>query len=388
VSIELIAALLTGAAAIIAFLLAYKKEDKGPRRLLLAVGFVFASGAGLLTLEEAHRKAAMESLPQELEREWVELLETPVIAVEFEMLAPDGWVTPSLIEVADGVRFHSDAKPLFAARKDFPKGEVNFGALFQPQNLLKGSRIGEPIATGKTKTAGDTRTLEEFKTFECVASDVTADTAASWDERKFKGVCSVAVRVKALDKIYLRTIGELRNVRMTVTTSLNAQCIGPCKIGPLASVKLLMRAGDGVQPIMIEISPALLLTRPSSLSETTRTATYEIGGRPLLELAKSRFMQSPRYRERERFQFTKGLLSELIRKTTTTTERRELLDIVWTTNPSPDEASLYRSMSPEKRAGSEIMRGPEWCGFGKESVCWHRFLIMGPSVPRSVESKQ
>jgi hypothetical protein len=61
---------------------------------------------------------------------WVELLETPVVAVEFEMLAPDGWITPSLIEVADGVRFHIDGKPLLQPEKIFREERLTLGGYF------------------------------------------------------------------------------------------------------------------------------------------------------------------------------------------------------------------------------------------------------------------
>src|SRR6185295_5436050 len=258
-----------------------------------------------------------------------------------------------------------------------------------PDNLLKGGRVGSAVATIVSSESDKKRTIESINRFACVASNsnvIQMRSKLDW-KRELEGVCSAAVSIKpSSDHVLLRSIGDFPKVRVAVKTVDDLKCLGPCENGPLISVRLLLRAGDPVLPIMVEISPSLLLPNPSQVSNATHTLTYEISGRAVLDLAKSHFMQSAGYREHEHFLFTKGLVDAVLRKLTTRTATFTFIDVVWTTSSSPDQTTILGAISPDKRGGAEVIRASEWCGFGQRSVCWHRFLVVVPahrSLPKT-----
>jgi hypothetical protein len=130
---------------------------------------------------------------------------------------------------------------------------------------------------------------------------------------------------------------------------------------------------------MIEISPFVLRPQPSAISQQEHKVTFELSGVTLLDLAKSHFLQSFGYFNQESFPLTKGAFHALYRWLTTDSMTVKVIDMVWTTNPSPDYETLQGAIPPEKRKSAFAVRSREWCGFGDRGVCWHRFAMFEPT---------
>lgn len=390
-NIEIAAFLFSGLCAAIVGYLTYSQESSPKRRLYILATLLLAALTGLLGLEVAVRKSKTETLPQELEREWLRLQDTQIMAVEVEALAPDGILSPGLLELARGVRFKISDVGLNSSSDGSAHGEIDFATALSARNLRDGARLGYVLATIKYSDHDSRRTIESIEKVNCISSQSNSARLrdGSVTEKDLGGVCSVAVRFQPSDgDVLLSSVAASPNVVMTLTIPETTTCLGNCEPWAMFSVKAVLRHGMPFWPTMIELSPALLSSGTSSRSEAMRTVTFEMSGKTLMELAKSYYLQTSGYRDRDRFAFTKGLLTAIWRRVSTRTEEGNFIDIVWTTDPDTNREHLLEAIPIELRSRARISRIPEWCGFGdlmnkEESsrltdgqLCWHRFFIL------------
>ncbi len=152
------------------------------------------------------------------------------------------------------------------------------------------------------------------------------------------------------------------------------------------SVKAVLNSTDLFET-MIELSPQALRGFASASSADGQTQEYSLTGPRLLEVARSQFVENFGNRDRDHFAFTKGLVTYLLKRYTTRSEAKALNAVVWTTHPDVDEEHLVDFMPEAERPAAEVLRGPEWCGFGDigggpaksdTQLCWYRFAVMTP----------
>ena len=388
-TLELASFFIGGITTLISAYLAYSAETIRKRRLLILTTLALAGVAGLCGWEAYVRKTSTETLAQEVEREWLILQDTPVLAVEVEALAPDGILDPGIVELAKGVRFNISGVALNPASDHSPPGEIDFAKVLSAKNLLNGARLGYPLADISYRENDGERTIEKVKQINCISSQSTsAQLRKDGAPERLSGLCSAAVRFPpAAHDVRLKALATSSRVAMTITLPEKARCLGRCDPPAMFSVKAILQHGEQQWPTMIELSPSLMRNFPTSSSEATHTTTFEMSGKSLMELAKSHYLQTFGHRERDHFAFTKGLVTEIMMKLFTRAATLKLVDVVWTTDPNTSEEHLANAIPSEWRSRVEVFNGQEWCGFGdlmkKErkdgQLCWYRFFMMAPA---------
>lgn len=374
-STELVTMLCAGAAAVVGFVVAWheKKQEKKSRVALILTS-VLGVTAFVAGLEEYSRRSSMETLQAELERQWVVLLETQVQAVEFELLSADGLLTEGLLGLAKATRLQVPRNAFGEA--DPESGVIEFEQIFSPDELSRRGRVGINVSQVRTSTEGGKKTIEKFDRADCMASrsiTVAELTPAAGDI--LRHACSMMVSFAPSNaRLKLADIVSWPLVSLTQKVTKDAKCLGVCKYPMLISVRLALSGKNLVQEL-IEISPAVLMKGPNRVSEREQSVTFELSGKALADLAHSYFLESYGYVQRDSFVLTKGMIHALYRKVTTKQTMGDLIDIVWTTDPSPDEATLVSAVPKEFQHKVVPIQLKDWCGFGDRDVCWHRFSM-------------
>ena len=387
-SIELMTAICAAVIAMLGFFLAKKQEPESKaRRIGTSVCLLFGLVSILAGYEAAYRKNSMDSLAKKLDRDWIVLNDSPIEAIEFEIISPDGLVSPGLLHFAQNVTLEIPGVDLGPAIPHTTSGPIDFSQLFTIPNISDHGRVGITVARVTTSEKDNQKTIEKFQTVECMASRfITAETLRGPDLNRTLGdVCSAAVTVKLQSNaLKLSAIATWPKISMSMIIPERAHCIGICKDPILVSMKLVfaqgVNYGEFFIPTMIEVSPFILRPQPSAISDSEHKLTFDLSGSALLDLAKSYFLESYGYREKTSFAFTMGVLNELYssisKNTVVTSSSREM---VFSTNASPDEFMLSQAIPPEKRDAAIPMRLQEWCGFGDHGICWYRFAIFQPA---------
>jgi hypothetical protein len=236
VSIEILGMICTASIAAIGFYLGYTQGAKTRRRITMVVGFLFAIVSGLLVVEEYVRRTSMATLTQKLERDWIVLKDTPVDAIQFEIMSADGILDPGLLHYAQNVHLDILGVDFGFAVQHTAKNSIDFSHIFTVANLSERGRIGITVAKVKTSENRNKKTIERFRRVDCIASQfITAEILSRGDaNRALSNACSATVTITPPnDAIRLGTIADWPKVSMTVVMPEQSRCIGICKNPPL-----------------------------------------------------------------------------------------------------------------------------------------------------------
>ena len=304
-SIELVIMLCAGVGAIIQFFVSYREKKKeGKGRAALIFGLLLGAIAGVAGVENHWRTSKIATVSGELEREWVILGDTRIEKIEIEMVSPDGVILDSLFSYARKTQLRIQAGVLpHPYGKD---GKLSLSQVFTAENLVKRGRLGINVSQVRmSRESGQTKAIKKFERVDCLSSAfITGDVNPKGDSGN--AICSVTVALPlSSSQLRLKDIEMWQTVSVSQVIPADAKCLGVCKHPLLISVRLLLQGGENFTQTMIEISPSVLMTRPSTVSESSHAVTYELTGKALLELAKSYYLESYGYRKRESFALTK-----------------------------------------------------------------------------------
>jgi hypothetical protein len=386
-SIELTTATCAIFGALLSFLLAKKEEKESKlRRLGTVTGTILILVGILAGVEDAHRRIKLAEEAQKLERDWIVIRDSPIEAVEFEILSPHGMISPGVLNLVDKIDFHVRGGSFGPSVPLNASGSVDLPLIFSKENLISQGRLGVNVSEVVTSREGDQKTIDKINSLDCLASKFIT-TEEFKNAVGPKSSCDAAVTIPVSDgSIRLSSIASWPTISMSLVIPEGTKCLGPCK-DIFVSVKVVFYEGfhqeDGL-PLMIEISPLLLRTQPSAISDEEHRITASLSGSALIDLAKSYFSNSYGYREQDSFAFTMGAINHLYRWGTQRTSRIVgIPEVVWTTSPSPAEKYLREAIAPERRPAIFPLRSQEWCGFGNDKACWYRFVVFGSPTPQS-----
>lgn len=370
-TIEIAGMICTAIVATIGFILAYKKEERKGRRIALAIGFIFTIISGWLGVEGYFRHKSIDIDADKLQHDWLVLKDSPVTRIEFEVTSRDGMLIPSLIHYARSIQVEIPKVFLGPSLQASPDSPIFFSKVFTDENVAERGRLGVASIKMSTEENGDRRTIKTIHKMDCTASHFITNTILSQQKAgQSVDYCSVSVDIDPLgDTFRLGTIASWPRISMVLVAPKGSKCIGLCQKPLLVSIRLVLRDGYSV-----EISPSILRQWPSPMSK--EELTFELSGDTLLELAKSNFLKSFGYSDTESFLITKGAIAELYRWGTKKSSLGTIVDTVWTTDSSPDDAKLREAISPEYRESTRILRAKESCGFGEAGFCWYRFIFL------------
>jgi hypothetical protein len=372
-SIELMGITVSLIIALIGTYSAYKKESKRGQRFGVVIAAVFTIVGAFIGYEQYVRTKSMAAFAQEVDRKWDALQDAYVEAIEFEMVLPDGQVhLPALLDNAQGVRFQVDGVDFHLGVEDAGQNAIELSRIISMDNLSRNGRLG--IVEFNVALSKDEKTIEKIKEADCFASKfitqhILAQRANNQTEDE---VCSATVIFPVpANTLRLKTVFGSPKISLTSNDPKKLSCLGICKEGLVVSIKLLFRDVGPMSRTAIEVSPFLYLAEPSIVNEQSKTVDYELSGDSISKLARSHFLQSFGYRNQDHFPITQGAIDYLLRTFTTRKATMELVDVTWTTDPSPSKESLSNTVAPEKRASLTPIRVGEWCGFGNLTFCWY-----------------
>jgi len=101
-------------------------------------------------------------------------------------------------------------------------------------------------------------------------------------------------------------------------------------------------------------------------------------------LSKSHFQKSYGYNERSSFAFTKGLIHAAYVSATQSDLQLLRVDVIRTTDPSPDHEILLGAVEPGERENIEIFQSSAWCAFRDSEICWHSYYAF-KELPEHLE---
>ncbi len=374
-SIEIVVMVFASIGAVVDFVVAYREKKKDGKALLPGiVCFVCTVVAGTAGLEEYWRRESMETLPAQLEREWTILKDTAVLGIELEVMSPDGLLTDGLLAYAKDVRLELPANALGAG--PLQDGQLPFAQWLTIEQLKEHGRVGINVSKVQTREVDQKKSIEKFDRADCIASRFITRSELEDARDALQRACSAMVVVPLPEgTLRLGDIEKWPRVAVTERISREAKCLGVCEDPFIVSVRLALASGSNLAQDLIEISPSVLEQHATRSSDNDQILTFERSGQTILELAHSFFIESYGNRQRESFAFTRGLIHSLYQRSTTQTQTARLLDIVWTTDPAPEEQTLRGALAPAARASANSMELKEWCGFASHKVCWHRFSM-------------
>jgi hypothetical protein len=381
-SIEVAVMIVSFIIALIGAYFAYKKETTRVHRFGVALTAVFTILAALMGFEQYVRTKAMAAFAQEVDRKWDTLQDAYVEAIEFEMILPDGQVhLANLLDNAQGVRFQVDGVDFHLGVEDAGRNTIELSRIISIDNLSQNGRLG--ITEFNVALSRDEKSIEKIKEADCFASKFVTQhiLAQRINNQAQDEVCSATVIFPVpANTVRLKTVFGSPKISLTSTDPKKLSCLGICKEGLVASVKLLFRDVGPMSRTAIEVSPFLYLAEPSTVNEQSKIVEYELSGDSISKLARSHFLQSFGYKNQDHFPITQGAFDYLLRSFTTRKAIMELVDVTWTTDSSPSLKSLSNTVAPEKRASLTPIRVGEWCGFGDRTFCWYVFdMFEAPS---------
>lgn len=387
-NIELASSILAALSALVAFWLAWRREQEGfkPRRLEV-FGALLVVLTALCGYEAYARKEAMENVPRELEREWVLMQDARISHLEIEAVAPRGLIAPTLIDVSRGVAFAAKGVDL-GAEGSRKSERIQFADSFAASNVAKNGRIGYPVLeVERTRGASSPIESSEIKDVTCVSSMNNARSVKVEGGAVQGNFCSISVTHKLRDSsLTLAKIGATRSVELTVRMPERAACFGECTVPFIFSVRAVIPVPQKFNALKVELSPMILRRAASLTSKDDATYTFMLGGKVLSEVAKSVYLQSLGYRDPGHFAFTKGVLNYWYMRLTKRTETGTFVDEVWVTSPDATDDAILQAIAEKDRSGAQPFRNEEWCGFGdvlkvdrslkdERPLCWYRFVV-------------
>ena len=374
-SIEMIVLVCTLIVALLGGYISYRDQVGSRRRVIAGASIVFLLVSAFVGLEEVTRRQNTAHAAEQVERQWLLLREAYVGAVEFEVLAVDGFFQlAEFLEFVQEAEFSVDGVNLELDMPTWRPDAISFSEIFTIEALEKVGRIG--IANAVIRSSRDGDTTDKFESVQCMASSFTTKSILSaWSAgERTAVVCSAGVRIPVTrDSIRLRDLSNSSNVSLQFLNENGLRCFGECK-RIVVSVRLLFGRQGGVFEEMIEISPHVYLNMPSTFKGNV--SSFDLTGGGVLSLAESHFKHSFGYRSRQNFPMTMGAFSWIYRHLTAATLKAKVIAIVWTTDSSPSEETLRNAVAPEYRqAAIPFGTSEEWCGFGEAAICWYRFVM-------------
>jgi hypothetical protein len=379
VSIEIGAMIVAAVIALINLYLAFTKETTRGRRFAVGLTALFAAIGGVAFVEQQQRTKSMAAFAQQVERKWIILQDANVDALEFEMILPDGQVhLEDLLDDAQKIRFKIDGVHFHLGAEQAGQNAVNLSQVISIDNLSKNGRLG--TAAFGLAPARDKDSINDTRNVNCFASKFTTEHifARLSTHQTLDQVCSATMILPVNSAVSLATIFASPKISLTITDPRKLTCMGICKEGMLPSVKLLFPDTGPLQRTAIEVSPFSYLDHASAASEQEKTFQFELSGDSLSQLAKSHFLQSYGYKDQGHFPLTPGLFHYLLSLLFTRKATVQLVDVVWTTNPSPSLESLTNAVAHQNRASVDPFKVGEWCGFGEHPFCWYTFNMYAP----------
>ena len=159
-SIELITTICAALIAILGFFLAKKQEaESKARRIGTFVSLLFGLVSILALYEAGYRKNSMDSLAKKLERDWIVLNDSPIEALEFEIISADGLMSPGLLHYAQNVTLEIPGVDLGPAIPHTTAGPIDFSQLFSIPNIRDRGRIGITVARVTTSEKDNQKTI-------------------------------------------------------------------------------------------------------------------------------------------------------------------------------------------------------------------------------------
>lgn len=388
-NIDTVSFIVAGVVALISWGMTFHQEQSPWYRFFLIISLVLTTIGGGLLVEVTYRKYQLEPIPQQLEREWNAILSTEIKSFEIEVLSPDGMYTPTLLDLAKGVRFEVSGVELISSEKNQNLTQIDFADVLSPEKIKYGARLGHTVAGFNVRTENNIETKRSYSEMNCVSSELFGAKLSPGKtfQEDLSNVCSVAVQVPpAKTGLMLGDIITSKVVTLIVKEPEKLSCRGICKLPVIFSVKVVLPGKIPMFPTMVELSPQVLRNYAPTGSPDARTFAFSLSGPQLGDIAKSYFLQTYGYHESKDFSLTKGLVDKVYRKLAITNEIRIVWGTVWALDSNTKDSFLLDSVPPAVRRKAAVIPGPEWCGFGdmvdnsgdpKPPVCWYRFVIWG-----------
>lgn len=349
--------------------LAYTQEKGMKRRVTIGVGIVFSLISVLLVAEKQTREIAIQGTIEEAKREWILINESQITDIELELLAPDGsFFLKNLLDTAQKIHFGIDniaADPKTGESKNLL---IDFSDIFVPENISGHGRLGRSIM----KVVGNSNNIKQknIKNTSCYSSEFITNTLLI-DHKKNKNVlvCSATIKMAfPFQDVQFSSLSDVPRVFFIITAPEKIGCVGSCQKGVIVSIRLVLASGK-----KIEFSPQIY---SNPVVATEDSILYELSGKSLSSLSESHFIESMGYKNIKHFILTRGLIYKL--NMGEHTDVVKVVGRVWTTDTSPSQKSLIRSVtdSSYNQKTTFSLAFDEWCGFGTQEICWNRFVVV------------
>jgi hypothetical protein len=374
-SIELLLLICTLSIVLLGGFVSYTDQAGKRRRIAIIISIVFGVISAFLGIEEITRREKIVEVTETLNREWLLFQDAYVESIEFEIFIPDGFFPiNNFIAASHKIRFSIDGFALNTEWGGKSSETFVFSDIFTPEHLSQSGRLG--VARSTIRVSDDGKSIEKFEAIHCFASNFTTNLFLSdWNKDELTGTqCSASVNIPIPNNtLRLKDLSKSPSISLVLPKTILIECAGICK-NIFISVRINLGNQGGMFDRMIELSPQVYLKQPSSNDDTS--VTYELSGSGVLKLAESHFKHSFGFRNRENFPVTMGFLHWIYHKVTLETKKVTFIDIVWTTDPSPDYEALQSALDPANRKSATPLGTDEWCGFGDSPVCWYRFVLV------------
>lgn len=363
--VEIIILVVSLVATIVSGYVSVKAEERRISRFATALSVLLLILVSVAGAELLFQQRAEQSAQSQAEKEWPIVKDALVTKLEVELVIVGGGLR---LEDAEkflyGTRFV--VSDLNSALQDgLPMGTIDI------TSALKKSYYGR---AGRLSVTSVTRGEErEFVGTECSATKRFARYLSEDDDVANQVVCSLTIVVTPATSFPLRQIFDADIIRLSTQAPDEVSCVAPCS-DIFVSVRASLNSGSGLVEDMIELSPMAYKVRSRTAEDGT--SEFLMSGAAVEEVSETIFRQTLGFRKNENFLFTKGLLFRLFASESSSTILVE--DLVWSSSYNPSHKSLTANLTDEQREIAEPLRIREWCGFGRDDICWNLFAITVP----------